>query len=190
MPRTGYNVIRNIMSTPEPSLFARLLGVAFERLPAALRDLHDARTRKRFHGRCAVQRGRGALAAILATVTRLPDSNPDCPISIDIETRPGGETWTRRFAHHQMRSQLSVRDGRLDERVGLTTLTFKLEARDDSIVWVLRGARLLFLPLPLAWFAGTTASESIVDGRYSFDVRACMLGVGLLIQYRGWLVAS
>lgn len=178
------------MSTPEPSLFARILGPAFERLPTGLRDVHDARPRRRFQGRCAVERGRGALAIVLAIATRLPASNADCPLSVTIEARPGGEIWTRHFAQHRMQSRLSMRDGRLDERIGLTTLTFDLEARDDGIAWVLRGARALFVPLPLAWFAGTTASEYIADGRYWFDVRACMRGVGVLIQYRGWLEAA
>ena len=33
-----------------------------------------------------------------------------------------------------------------------------------------------------------TATETIADdGRYWFDARAGMLGIGLLVQYKGWL---
>ena len=62
-----------------------------------------------------------------------------------------------------------------------------LTAEPDRIVWRLEGARFLFLPLPTALFAGCAAFETIVDGRYCFDARAGIAGIGLLVHYKGWL---
>jgi hypothetical protein len=86
-----------------------------------------------------------------------------------------------------MRSTMWEKSGSLEEKVGLTTLTFDLLVADEGIVWRLRRARLMFLPVPLALFVGTSATERMIDGRYSFDVRAGIVGVGLLIHYQGWL---
>ena len=87
-----------------------------------------------------------------------------------------------------MRSVIRAgRDG-LEESFGPIVLEFSLTAESDAIVWRLKGARFLFLPLPTALFAGCGATETIADdGRYWFDARAGMLGIGLLVQYKGWL---
>ena len=71
---------------------------------------------------------------------------------------------------------------------GPIVLSFALSAEPNRIVWRLTGARLLFVPLPAALFAGCGAFETIVDGRYYFDARAGIAGIGLLVHYKGWLV--
>lgn len=168
------------------SLYSRILGPALDRLPEMLRAVHDHRSRKQYAGRCRVQRGPGWLANFVATMARLPDTSDDMPVTVLIESNERGETWTRMFGSHRMRSTMRVRTGALEESLGLTTLTFGLRTEGDSILWTLQRARLLFLPVPLALFDGTRAQESLVDGRYCFDVRAA-LGGRLLIHYQGWL---
>jgi len=85
--------------------------------------------------------------------------------------------------------QSSIRAGgdALEECFGPIVLRFELTAEPDRIVWQLKGARFLFVPVPKALFAGCGAFETIVDGRYFFDARAGMAGVGLLVHYKGWL---
>ena len=169
------------------SLYSRILGPALDRLPETLRAVHDRRCRKQYSGRCRVQRGPGWLANFIADAARLPATNDDMPVSVVIESTERGETWTRMFGRQRMRSTMRVRNGALEENLGLTTLTFSLRAEGGSILWTLQRARVLFMPVPLALFSGTAAQESLVDGRYCFDVRAA-LGGRLLIHYHGWLV--
>jgi hypothetical protein len=172
--------------TDTGSLFSRILGPALDRVPETLRAVHDRRYRKQYTGRCRVQRGPGWIANFVATMARLPGTGDDVPVTVLIESNECGETWTRMFGSHRMRSTMRFRAGALEESLGLTTLTFGLRTEGDSILWTLKRARLLFLPVPLALFGGTSAQESLVDGRYCFDVRAA-LGGRLLIHYRGWL---
>lgn len=60
-------------------------------------------------------------------------------------------------------------------------------ANEPGLSWHLVRVRALGLPLPVSWFAGVTAREFELDGRYCFDVHAALPGVGLLVHYRGWL---
>ncbi|MGO1071164.1 DUF4166 domain-containing protein [Lysobacter sp. CA199] len=60
-------------------------------------------------------------------------------------------------------------------------------ASDPGLTWRLVRVRALGLPLPLGWFGGVHAREFERDGRYRFDVRAALPGIGLLVHYRGWL---
>ena len=176
------------------SVHAQVLGASFERLPALLRGVHDARARKEFSGRCSVDSGRNWLARAIALFASLPRrSHDDVAVHVVIERSDGRETsepretWTRRFGEQRMRSVIRRgRDG-LEECFGPIVLTFGLTAEPNRIVWRLKGARFWFVPLPTALFAGCGAFETIVDGRYCFDARAGIAGIGLLVHYKGWL---
>src|SRR5690606_20612070 len=170
------------------SLYARLLGASFENLSPVLQRIHDARTRKRYAGRCTIERGRGVLARVLASVARLPPSHEDVAVEVTIECDRESETWARRFGTHKMTSVLRDRSRILEERLGAVTLRFKLVATSERITWLLCGARFLLFPLPASWFAACTAYETTDGAQYRFDVHAEMRGVGLLVRYRGWMV--
>lgn len=173
------------------SVHAQVLGSSFDRLPPLLRGVHDTRARKEFSGRCSIASGRSWLARAIQLCASLPRrSAADVAVHVVIErseTSESRETWTRRFGEHRMRSVIRTGRGALEECFGPIVLTFGLTAESDRIVWKLAGARFLFLPLPTAWFAGCEAFETIVDGRYWFDARAHIAGVGLLVHYKGWL---
>jgi hypothetical protein len=173
------------------SVHAQVLGPAFDRLPPLLRGVHDARPRKEFSGRCSVTSGRNWLARTIALFASLPRrSHADIAVHVVIErgeTSELRETWTRRFGEQRMQSTLRPGQGALEESFGPIVLQFDLTAQPDRILWTLRGARFLFIPMPKALFAGCGAFETIVDGRYWFDARAGMAGIGLLVHYQGWL---
>jgi hypothetical protein len=176
------------------SVHAQVLGSSFDRLPALLRGVHDTRARREFSGRCSVESGRSWLARAIQLFASLPRrSSADVAVHVVIErderseTSESRETWTRRFGEYRMQSVIRTGCDALEECFGPIVLAFALIAESDRIVWKLRGARFLFLPLPTAWFAGCGAFESIVDGRYCFDARAHIAGIGLLVHYKGWL---
>jgi hypothetical protein len=176
------------------SVHAQVLGSSFARLPQLLRGVHDTRSHKEFSGRCSIVAGRSWLARIIQVFASLPrHSHEDAAVHVVIERTDDGETsesreiWKRNFGGQRMQSVIRRgRDG-LEECFGPIVLKFALTAEADRIVWRIQGARFLFLPLPAALFAGCAASETIVDGRYWFDARAGMFGVGLLVHYKGWL---
>jgi Domain of unknown function (DUF4166) len=176
------------------SVHAQVLGESFDRLPLLLRGVHDARSRKEFRGRCSVDSGRNWLARLIAVLASLPRrSHADVEVHVVIERRDGREIsaaheiWTRRFGTQRMRSLIRPGRGGLEECFGPIALSFELKAEQDRIVWRINGARFLFLPLPTALFAGCAAFEEVVDGRYRFDARAGIAGIGLLVHYKGWL---
>lgn len=169
------------------SLFQRVMAESFATLPPLLQSVHDARPSKVLRGRASVQRGAHWLAILLARIVPLPPSSANAPVIVKISADPGGETWTRNFDDHTMRSRLWADGDLLVERLGPVTLSFRLSANGSRIDWQVAGATCLGIPLPVSWFAGASATEQLVDGRYTFDARAVLPIVGLLIHYRGWL---
>lgn len=92
----------------------------------------------------------------------------------------------REFGSHRMRSIQEVRGNRLHESLGLARLVFVLRVQGGRIVWVLESARALGIRIPARWFE-LDVSECEREGRYHFDVRVNIRGVGLLVHYAGWL---
>jgi hypothetical protein len=180
------------MSAPRP-LFAQLLGEAFERLPAVVANLHLRPGTTRYRGEVDVVRGTHPLARLCAWATRLPPSGHG-PIQVEIVSDGGRERWTRFVAGHAMRSRLWAADGLLWECLGLATFAFRLSVEHGEMLWRVERFRTLgIVPLPVRWFSGVQARESVqstADGdRYHFDVRAALPLIGLLVHYRGWLDA-
>ena len=170
------------------SLYARLLGPAFERLAPALKSIHDARAMKLYVGRCDIRGGDSWIARTIARLAGLPLARTDVPVEITINATAGSEDWLRKFGTQRMQSRLVDRNQCLEERLGPMVLTFALTAQPDRILWTLQSARLALFPLPMTWLLRCAAAETIHDGRYGFDATAHVRGIGLIVHYKGWLV--
>lgn len=174
---------------PAMPLFRRVLGSALDRTPACVRRLHGGAACAVHRGEVEVERGTGRLARVLAWATSLPPAGSG-PIEVEIASRDGRERWVRRIGGREMPSRLWARpsNGLLWERLGPVVFGFALRVEDGIILWRLARIRVLgLLPLPSRWFRGVRCSESGVDDRYRFDVRAELPLIGLLVHYRGWL---
>ena len=171
-----------------PSLYARILGPAFEHLAPILKSIHDARAMKLYVGRCDIRGGDNWLARIVARVAGLPVTHSDVRVEVTISASDATEHWVRKFGNQFMQSRLADRNRYLEERLGPLVLTFELNAQQDRILWSLRSARLALFPVPMTWLLKCAATEAIHDGRYGFDVSAHIRGIGLIVHYKGWLV--
>ena len=169
-------------------LFQRLLGDAYAALAPRVRELHGFDKAATWRGRATVRRGGGVLARLCAAVAGLPPSLDDAPTRVAFAREGEGETWSRDFGGHPMRSSLRDRGGLLCERLGPLAFAFELSARDGELHWLPRRVRLLgLLPLPAAWFSGVRCREREHAGRYEFLVEAALPLAGPLIRYEGWL---
>lgn len=174
----------NLTST----LFQKLLGASFFRLPSTVRALHSIRGHGRYAGRASIVRGRNPIARLCATITGLPPSVEDAPTTVEFHTDAKGEIWRRQFGRYPMRTRLRACDGLLGERLGPIQFRFALHVHDGAIWWRAVGARLFgVLPLPVSWFAKVRCREREHEGRYEFLVEASMPLIGKLIRYEGWL---
>ena len=171
-------------------LFRRVLGDAFDALPARLRALHDIAPGQRsaWRGEAAIARGRNPLARLCALATRLPPANERAPTVVEFVATADAETWRRDFDGAPMVSRYRRRGGLLCERLGLVEFAFALRIEAGEILWTTAGVRLFgLLPLPAAWFAGVRCRERERNGRYEFLVEATLPLAGPLVRYEGWL---
>jgi len=174
------------------SLFRRLLGPAFERLPAPIRRLHDLAGEHAFSGRAEVERGRSLPARLVGRLIGLPKAGKDLPARVVIAADPQRETWTRRIGSGRFRSHLAEGRGReahlLVERFGRATMTIALVREGERLAYVVRGWRLCGVPMPRRLAPSGRTTESVdAAGRFRFEVEIVLPLGGLLARYRGWL---
>jgi hypothetical protein len=172
-------------------LFSLLLADSFDELPPEIKRVHDG-TDKLLIGRCDVRRGNGFWSRVFGSLTSLPPAGEDQEIRVTIIAKPAGERWVRSFGDKSMSSVLANQHGLLREKLGPVTFTFHLEyvPHKQEIQWILRNVKVLRVAVPVSWFSAVSARESHAGGRYWFDVNAALPLIGLLVQYRGWLIVD
>ena len=164
-----------------------LLGASFEALPLPVQQLHDESPRKVISGEATVQRGRHWLSRLAGVVTALPPAATRVTVRVTIERNGASEHWRREFGDHVMPSTQTIEGGLLLEVLGAVTFRFELSVRDAQTLWRVVSAKVWGIALPARWFKQVNAAEGADGDRYTFDIRASMPVVGLLVHYQGWL---
>ncbi|HMC91846.1 MAG TPA: DUF4166 domain-containing protein, partial [Allosphingosinicella sp.] len=169
-----------------PPLYARAMGLAFETLPPAVRDLHDVCADAGASAEAVVTRGRGPIVHLLARLMGFPPAG-QWPLHVAFAERNGAEAWTRDYGGHLMQSTLSFRPGGVTERFGPIRLAFDLLSHPQGLDMHLAGWSLFRVPLPRFLAPRIVATEREEGGRFHFDVAASLPLVGPVVHYRGWL---
>lgn len=176
------------------SIFERLLGDLWPRLPEPIRAMHRLGAQSEARGVATVERGSNVLAKLVALVIGLPSAGADIPLSVRFTQTPTHERWTRKFGAQEFHSDMSEGQGRetglLIERFGPFSLAMALVWRAERLAFVIRRWRLGPIPLPLWLAPRSTTHESVVDGRFNFDVGISLPVIGSVVRYRGWLSGS
>ena len=170
------------------ALARRLLGEAFDAMPAAVRAVHGLASHGRFRGRGRA-RGDGGLPALVRWGLGMPGPglHPDLEVEIAADAR--GETWTRHFGRMSFRSHLRDRKpvGRFAETVGPLAFVFDAEPDAKGFRWRFVEWRLGPVPLPRPLAPRIHARSFARDGVYRFSVVVAHPWMGILLAYAGRL---
>ena len=175
-------------------LYRRVLGAAWDELPAPVRDLHRVETGRRFAGRATVDRGRGFFAGLIGAFYRFPRAGSDIPVSVLLERSRGGELWQRTFAGRTFRSFQREGEGRgaclVDERFGPVSVGLALVVGEGRLDYVVRRWSFLGIPMPVFMAPGGRTFEHVEGGLFRFHVEIDHPWFGLIVRYQGWLKDS
>lgn len=174
------------------SLYRRVLGTAWERLPASLQTMHVSAAGRSASGEASVERGRNRLANLVADIMGLPEAGERIAVRVRFEAIAKGEIWHRDFAGRQFHSVQTEGRGRsqylIEERFGPISVALACVVEEGRLRLIVRGWSLLGVPMPRFLSPGGDAFEYEQDGRFHFDVELKAPLIGRLVRYRGWLV--
>lgn len=186
--RTG---TREDMS-PSLPLYRRLLGDAYDTLPAPLQAMHDLRHALSAEGIATVTRGISWPARLAAAIVGFPRAGENVPVRVEFTRENGRERWTRTFAGRTFHSTQEAGRGRSEwlvcERFGPVCVAMALVVDNGKLRLVARRWSLLGIPMPLSLAPGGDAYEYAADGRFHFHVEIGHPFTGLIVAYRGYLV--
>jgi hypothetical protein len=175
-------------------LYQRILGASWSSLPESLRAMHSAKCSRVATGRAEVRRGTGLLARAIASAMGFPLEGVDIPVEVRFDVREGRETWTRCFAGRAFSSLQFEGAGRfgglLCERFGPLTFGLALVVDEGYLRLMVRGWSFLGIPLPRAFAPRSASHEHEENGQFHFDVQISHPLTGLIVHYRGWLMAA
>ncbi|UFS67394.1 DUF4166 domain-containing protein [Paracoccus denitrificans] len=173
---------------PVVPLFPRVLGPAFETLPAPIRATHQTTDVSHWRGHASVRRGSGPWSRLLGRLFGFPPAGEGVPVEVTKTVTPKGETWQRRFGTRVFRSHLSASARGMTESFGPFTFLLGLKVQEEALHYPVMSGRLGPLPLPRWLLPASVAQEHVRDGRFHFDVKILAPVTGaLLVHYRGSL---
>jgi len=173
-------------------LYRRVLGEAWDSLPAPLQTMHDVQSERTADGAAVVERGSGLLARLVAFVIGFPPAGTDIPITVSFRARQGREYWQRNFAGHAFSSVQEQGRGRFErllcERFGPLNFGMALMRDSERMRLVVRRWSVCGIPMPRALAPRGNSYEFAQAGRFHFHVEIAHPFTGLIVRYRGWLV--
>ncbi|MDZ5454007.1 DUF4166 domain-containing protein [Labrys sedimenti] len=185
---------REVTAEASQPLYPGILGSAYASLPPAIHALHRHETSHAASGRASVERGKGLLSRLVGALVGFPEAGADVPVRVSFEIENKREVWTREFAGRRFRSVQTAGRGRnaclVDERFGPFSFGLALLAEDGRLKLVIRNWRFLGLRLPRFLAPSGDSFESAEDGRFNFHVEIAHPLLGLIVRYKGWLVAE
>jgi hypothetical protein len=181
--------IANVESVP---LYKRILGEAWEALPAPLAALHDVRSKEhRAEGLARVETGKHPFARLLAASYGFPRSGEHVPVKVTFQRKDGGEIWQRDFAGRRFSTFQSEGQGHADkllvESFGPVMFFMALVLKQGKLHSVTRRWSVFGIPLPLALAPNASVYEYADGDDFCFHVEVKHWLMGLLVRYEGRL---
>lgn len=184
--------VREEAPAPEGPLYRRLLGAAWEALPAPIRAVHDVGAGLVAEGRARTEQGPSPPARLIAKLFGFAETAADAPARVRFTIEKGGERWTRALGGGRFSSWQGLGRGRseglLVERFGPFAFGLAVVVGDGRLRLVLKRWTAFGMALPLWLAPRAEAHERVEEGRFRFEVTIRLPLVGLIAAYRGWLV--
>ncbi|UPG92257.1 DUF4166 domain-containing protein [Luteibacter aegosomaticola] len=189
--RSIHTGFRDEPSEAGAPLYKRILGSAFDALPARLRELHGTSAARKWEDHAEVRHGNGLLARIIRAIVGFPKAGTGVPLTVNFAPEDNGERWTRTFDGKDFSSHQSEGSGRdthlLVERFGPASFALALVVEGERLLLTPRRWSLLGIPMPGFLLPKGISFEHEEAGRFCFDVEISAPLVGRIVAYKGSL---
>jgi len=191
--RAIYTGQRESKSDADPApLYKRMLGEAWDALPAPLAAMHNVTAQEqKAEGVARVERGKNLVARLIAAAFGFPQAGENVPVKVSFQLKDGGELWQRDFAGRKFSSFQSEGHGYADklliEKFGPATFWLALVLKQGELHLVTRRWSVFGIPLPLALSPNASTYEYAEDGYFCFHVEVKHWLTGLIVRYHGRL---
>jgi hypothetical protein len=173
-------------------LYKRILGEAWDALPAPIAALHNVISKEhKAEGFARVETGKHPFARLLAAFYGFPRAGENVPVKVSFQRRDEGELWQRDFAGRKFSTFQSEGHGYADklllERFGPVTFWMALVLKEGKLHSITRRWSIFGIPLPLTLAPNSTVYEYADGDDFCFHVEVKHWLMGLIVRYKGKL---
>jgi hypothetical protein len=173
------------------TLYQKILGSTFDRLPQQLQKLHGERESRTWAGEAKVEAGQNFVSRFVAGFFGFPQKAGYTNVDVNFRPDATGEIWQRNFNGKIFRSYQAAGTGKnehlLTERFGAVTVGLALITKNNELHLIARRWTFLGFPLPLFLLPNGESFECEKDGVFNFNVTIKAPLIGRIVAYRGWL---
>ena len=174
-------------------LYRRVLGEAWDLLPAPLQTMHDVQSERTADGVAVVERGSGLLARLVAFVIGFPPAGTDIPSHCFVSRPTGPRILATQFRRPRVFERAGARardasNGCCANGSARLNFVMALVCESERLRFVIRRWSVCGIPLPRALAPRGNSYEFVEAGRFHFHVEIAHPFTGLIVRYRGWLV--
>jgi hypothetical protein len=174
-----------------PTIYAHVLGTAFDTLDEPVRRFHAATQTFALHGEAKISAPSNPFAYVVRKLFGFPSAAAAVPVKVEIGISERGEHWQRHFAGKLMQSWQYAGQGRdkglIVERFGPLAFAIAVTVTDGALTMVPQRWRILGLPLPKFLMPKGQFHEHGRNGRFNFHVDIRVPLIGRVVMYEGWL---
>lgn len=173
-----------------PTLYQRVLGQDFFRLPRVLQQFHGLPQGGSAIGRVTVERNAGWFHHAAARLLHLPNAGEDVALHLQVIPQDNTERWIRQFGGQSVET-LQWQEGKyLMEKAGPLYLAFQLTADEQGLTFhsthKRHNARDILFP---TGFAMRVQAQALDKGdRWHLEVSISTPLLGKITTYRGEIV--
>ena len=179
------SVSTEVVEVEQPvPLYQRVMGSAWDGLPDSVRALHSPLRNAGAAGEARVTGASNIFGRVIARFMGFPPAGTH-KVHVEFSERDGVERWTRDFGGRSFASELSEKNGQLQERFGPLRFRFDLGPRPDGLEMIMRGWSLFRVSLPLSFAPRSHAIERDQAGTFHFEVPIALPIIGLVTRYEG-----
>jgi hypothetical protein len=168
----------------DQTLYHRVIGDDFERLPIVLREFHSRANGGEARGVVKVMRGRGWLQNCAAWALRLPPVGERVAVTLQVRTIGEREIWIRCFNGQRVETTQWQEGEYLVEQAGPLRFVFRVEANEEEMRFHFAHNKIgnLKLPFPLLRVNATARGDG---AKWHIQVMISAPLLGMLTQYSG-----
>jgi hypothetical protein len=169
------------------TLYQRILGDDFKRLPPQLRRFHAMTDPGQWRGRFTITGGDGLIRGLMLRALRLPLPGENVETLLRITTIDSGELWMRQFGDRMLRTRQWQEGGLLIEEAGPMRFAFRLAGDEQGMRFATDHTRILGVRMPRRFSVHIDATVRGLEAGWHVTVTIALPLLGTILTYSGKL---
>jgi hypothetical protein len=169
------------------TLYQRILGDDYERLPRQLRRLHGMTDPGEWRGQFTIAGGDGLVRRLILRALRLPLPGENVETVLRITSNDTGELWMRQFGDRVLRTRQWQEGRLLIEEAGPMRFAFRLAGDEEGMTFATDHTRMLGVRMPQRLSVRVDAAVRGLETGWHVKVAIARPLLGRILTYSGEL---